>query len=119
MEEEKSTGTETPGAGGTEEKTSEARFESQLRDIGSKLDQFAEKASKASGEMKVKYDEQMVELKKGMDQAGTKLKEFQTTGGAAWGELRVGLETAFKALKESVQNAMVKLKEEEDKQKPE
>ncbi len=95
-----------------EKKKAEANFESQMKDLGAKLDQLSEKVGKTAGEIKVQYKEQVEELKKGFDVAGERLKELKGTGGDAWGELKVGFEKAFHALKESFNAASSKFKDE-------
>jgi hypothetical protein len=102
-----------------EKQKAEANFETQLKDLGAKLDKLAQKVGQTKGEIKVKYDEQVVELKKGLDVAGERLQEMKGTGGEAWGELKVGLEKAFSALRESFNAASSKFKEEGPPSPPE
>jgi len=101
-----------------EKKSYEVKLEEQLKQLAANIDKLAEKVGKTGGELRVKYNEQVDELKKGMSTANDKFTELKGTSGDAWGELKVGFEKAFEALKEAFKNASTKVNKETPETEP-
>ena len=95
-----------------EKKSYEVKLEEQLKQLASNIDKLAEKVGKSGGELRVKYNEQVEELKKNMSSANVKFTELKGTSGEAWGELKVGFEKAFEALKDAFKSASSKINTE-------
>jgi len=95
-----------------EKKSYEVRLEEQLKQLAANIDKLAEKVGKTGGELRVKYNEQVEELKKNMSSADVKFTELKGTSGEAWAELKIGFENAFNALKEAFKNASSKINTE-------
>ncbi|MBN1882385.1 MAG: hypothetical protein JW885_09445 [Deltaproteobacteria bacterium] len=92
-----------------EKKSYEVRLEEQLKQLATNIDKLAEKVGKTGGELRVKYNEQVEELKKNMSSANVKFTELKGTSGEAWAELKIGFEKAFGALKDAFKNASAKI----------
>jgi len=95
-----------------EKKSYEVKLEEQLKQLASNIDKLAEKAGKTGGELRVKYNEHVEELKKNMSSANVKFTELKGTSGEAWSEMKTGFEKAFDALKEAFKNASSKINAE-------
>jgi DNA-binding ferritin-like protein len=95
-----------------EKKSYEVRLEEQLKQLAANIDKLAERVGKTGGELRVKYNEQVEELKKNMSSANVKFTELKGTSGDAWAELKIGFENAFTALKEAFKNASAKINTE-------
>ena len=95
-----------------EKKSYEVRLEEQLKQLAASIDKLAEKVGKAGGDLRVKYNEQVNELKKNLSSANVKFTEMKGTSGEAWAEMKVGFEKAFEALKEAFKNASSKINTE-------
>jgi len=77
------------------------KIEDQLKDWGSQIDILKAKAEKSKAQVKIKYLEQIKEVRKKQKTARQKLQKLKGSGEEAWGELKVGLDKALEDLKEA------------------
>jgi len=66
-------------------------LESQLRDLSSKVDELKAKLDESKTDLKVKYADQIQELKTRKKEMEKKPSQIKETGSEAWEELKVGL----------------------------
>ncbi len=69
------------------------------------------RAQKTKAEVKMKYLEQVEELRKKQENVGAKLQEFKKTGDEAWVDLRGGIDEALDDLKQALKRAVSRFKE--------
>ena len=81
-----------------------------VRESDSKIKSLETKASKAKGETKAKYDEEIKELKAKRAQASKKLDEMGKATAGAWDSAKDGFADAYKDLHEAFAKAAAKLK---------
>jgi nucleotide-binding universal stress UspA family protein len=77
------------------------KIEDQLKDWSNQIDILRAKAEKSKAEVKIKYLEQVEELRKRQKTARQRLRELKGSGEEAWGDLKVGLDKALEDLKEA------------------
>lgn len=66
-------------------------IESQLKDLGAKIDELKARLDESKTDLKVKYADQIQVLKAGGKEFEKKAAQLKETGGEAWVELKVGL----------------------------
>ena len=83
------------------------RIETRLRQLGTRLDRLAAKATEAGMEAKIDYCKQLDHIKDKHAEVQNKLRAFRAANGQKWDNFRDGVETAwhdlenaFKALKQ-------------------
>jgi nucleotide-binding universal stress UspA family protein len=86
------------------------RVEAELREWGVQLDVFKAKAEKSKAEVKMKYLEQVQELKKKQEVARQKLNELRESGDEAWGDFKKGVEEALGEMKKALKQAASRFK---------
>ena len=99
---------EEPAAGSREHY--QEQIESKLNEWGEEVEQIRKKADKLGAEARVKYQEQIEDLRARQETARKKLEDLKRTGGEAWEDLRSGAESALDELKKGVEGAVAKLK---------
>jgi nucleotide-binding universal stress UspA family protein len=77
------------------------KMEVQLKEWGIQIDVLKAKAEKSKAEVKIKYLEQVEELRKKQKTARQRLRELKGSGEEAWGEFKVGLDKALEDLEEA------------------
>jgi hypothetical protein len=86
------------------------KIEDQLKDWSSQIDILKAKAERSKAEVKIKYLEQIEELRKRQKTTRRKLQKLKGTGEEAWGELKVGLDKALEDLKEAFDRSKSKFR---------
>ncbi len=81
-----------------------------VRETDNKIKGLETKASKASGETKAKYQEEIKELKSKRAAASKKLDEMGKATGDAWDSAKDGFADAYKDLHQSFEKAAAKFK---------
>jgi hypothetical protein len=66
------------------------------------MEELAAKADKATGQAKVKYEQQLADLRERRDAVQQKFEQVQTAGQAAWQDLKSGMDEALDELKDAV-----------------
>ncbi len=87
------------------------KMESQLKEWAVKIDLLKAKADKAKASAKVKYDEQIKELRAKQGIFEQRLQEMKGLGGEAWKEVRTGVDQALDDLRDAIKRARSKFKE--------
>ena len=98
-------------SGKSDKKTYEATAEAKMQKLGAEIDALQAKASLATADAKVKYQEQLEVLKAKRSEAKVKLDSLKDSAGNAWEEMQTGVESAWKEL----QSAFDRAKSELDK----
>ena len=88
------------------------KIEATLRDWSEEVEKLRKKADKLGAEARVKYREQIEDLRARQETAGKKLEELKRSGGEAWEDLRKGVESAIDDLKKGVEGAIGKMKKQ-------
>jgi alkyl hydroperoxide reductase subunit F len=86
------------------------KIESQLREWNTKIEVLKAKAEKLEAEARIKYFEEIKELRKKQDTIKQKLHEMRGSGGEAWEDLKGGLDQAMDDLKEGLKDALSRVK---------
>ena len=69
------------------------------------IDKLEAQAKHAEADMKLKYREQLDELKRHRAVTNAKLAELRAAGDGAWEDMRGGLESAWDAMEKAVKSA--------------
>jgi len=93
-------------------------LESQLRDLSSKIDELKAKFDESKTDFRLKYADQIQELKTRKKEMENKIAQYMETGSEAWEELKVGLadlwssfDKAFSKFREKKEEAVEDLTE--------
>jgi chromosome segregation ATPase len=70
------------------------------------IDKLQARAKEVEADARIKYDEQIAELKQQRDQAETKMKEARAASEEAWADLRAGFESAWDSVSKAFSTAM-------------
>ena len=81
-----------------EDRAVEEAVESQLSDLGARIDDLKAKLEDMKTQAKNKYKDQMVDLRAKGEDAQKKLSSLKESGGEAWEEVKVGLSQLWEAL---------------------
>lgn len=87
------------------------KIEAQLREWGPQIDLLKAKAEKSKAEIKIKYLEQVEELRKKQETVKKTLHQFRESGDEAWEDLKDGMDRALDDLKRSLKRAVSRFKE--------
>lgn len=85
-------------------------LETQLRDLSSKIDELKNKFDESKTDFRVKYADQIQELKTRKKEMEKKFAHYKETGGEAWEELKVGISDLWN----SFDRAFSKFREKKD-----
>jgi hypothetical protein len=88
------------------------KIESTLNEWSEEIERIRRKADLLGAEARVKYREQIEDLRVRQETARKKLEDLKRTGGEAWEDLRNGAEAALDELKKGVEGAVAKLKKD-------
>ncbi len=86
------------------------KVEAELKEWGLELDVFKAKVEKSKEEVKMKYLEQVQELKRQQEVLREKLNDLKESGDEAWGDFKEGVEEALKDMKEALKRAASRFK---------
>lgn len=87
-----------------EQATHLEKIKAQVRDCASEVNRLAAKASRASGETRAVYEEEVGDLQRQCDILTHKLEDVQWSE-EAWDDVKHGVEAATKSLKSAVEKA--------------
>jgi hypothetical protein len=99
---------EEPGGGSRE--LYQERIEATLQEWGGEIEKLRKRADQLGAEARVKYRDQIEDLRTRQETAGRKLEELKRAGGEAWEDLRKSAESAIEELKKGVESAAGKMK---------
>ena len=86
------------------------KTQEQLQLWQSKIDTLKAKAETLEAEQKVKYYEEIEDLRIKQQRVQTKLDEIRSASDSAWEEVKTGVELAWKELQVSVDRAVDKFR---------
>jgi DNA repair exonuclease SbcCD ATPase subunit len=86
------------------------KMEGQLKEWGIEVDVLKAKAEKSKAEVKMKYLEQIHELKSKQGAVKERLNELRESGDEAWGDFREDVEKALAEMKEALKQAALRFK---------
>ena len=107
-------GSSPQGRGSLEDKKKayQEKVETQLKEWGAKIDELKAKAEKSKADLKIKYEEQIEELRRKQEEVKGKLSEIKGSGGEAWEDLKAGVERALGDLNNAIGKAFSRFKKE-------
>jgi len=108
--EEKGEKMEVPEEKSEKRKAYQEKIEGQLKEWAAKIDELKVKAGTSKAELKIKYEEQIKDLRAKQDVLEKKLQGLKESGGEAWDELKTGVEKSLDELKESFDQTITKFK---------
>jgi nucleotide-binding universal stress UspA family protein len=91
-------------------KTYVKKMEAQLREWGTQIDILKVKAEKSKAEVKIKYLQQIEELKSKQGALKQRLGELKESGDEAWEDFKEGVDDALGDLKKSLKKAVSRFK---------
>ncbi len=74
------------------------KFEAKMESWKADLDKLKAKASEAEADQKIKYHEEIKQLKSRMDEAGKAFQNLKNAGSEAWDKARKDFESAWTEL---------------------
>jgi nucleotide-binding universal stress UspA family protein len=86
------------------------KMEAQLKEWGIQIDLLKAKAEKSKAEVKMKYLEQIQELKNKQEAAKQRLRGLRESGDEAWADFKEGVDNALSDLKKSLKKAVSRFK---------
>jgi len=86
------------------------KIEDQLKDWGNQIDLLKARAEKSKAEVKIKYLEQIQELKNKREAVKHRLHELRGSGDEAWGDFKEGVEEALGEMKKALKQAASRFK---------
>ncbi len=87
------------------------KLSAQLDFWRAKIDQLEGQARKADADARIRYNEQLEDLKAKQSAAEARLEELKTAGDDAWKDLRGGLEDAWRKMDDSTDSAVKRFKQ--------
>lgn len=87
-----------------------AKLKARLDVWNTELDQLEAKASEAGADTRIKYQEQVGNIRQQRDEAKSKLDEIKNASGDAWEHLKQGADDTWKRLEEASTKAKSDLK---------
>jgi nucleotide-binding universal stress UspA family protein len=106
----KEKGDEAAGTISKKKKIYIEKAEAELKEWGAKIDVLKAKAEKSKGEIKIKYLEQIQELRNKQEALKKKLRELRESGDEAWEDFKEGMDNALDELKKSLKRAVSRFK---------
>jgi nucleotide-binding universal stress UspA family protein len=91
-------------------KAYQKKIEGQLKEWGAKIDELMAKAETSKAELKVKYRDQIQDLRAKQEIVQRKLRELRESGEETWGGLRAGIEKSLDELKNTSDRTLSKFK---------
>lgn len=86
------------------------KIEDQLRKWGIQVDILKAKAEKSKADVKIKYLEEIQELKNKQETVKQRLHELRESGDEAWGDLKKGVEDSLGEMKKALKGAVSRFK---------
>jgi hypothetical protein len=91
-------------------KVYQEKIEAQLKEWGIQIDLLKAKAERSKAEVKIKYLEQIEELRKKQEVVKEKLHELRQSGDEAWEDFKDGLEEALDEMKKALKRGASRFK---------
>ncbi len=88
------------------------KFEAQIKELQADIDKLDAKARQSEADMKIKYQDELEQLRRKRDQLEGRLTEIKKASDDAWEELKAGAEKAYDELKFSWKSAMSRFRNE-------
>ncbi|QDV18389.1 hypothetical protein Pan153_30470 [Gimesia panareensis] len=88
-----------------------AKLQEKLDEMNAEIAKLKDKGADLKDDAKVKWNEQLDELKKRRDHVSVKLKEFNESSAEAWAGLKKDLDIAWKNLKQAYDKTKEEVKE--------
>ncbi|WP_018123164.1 hypothetical protein [Desulfovibrio oxyclinae] len=86
------------------------KMKAKLDELNAEVSRLEAKAKGAEADLRVKYDDEIKQLKERREEAKVKLAEFQQAGDSAWQDLKIGLQGAWDILDEAIKSASARFK---------
>lgn len=84
------------------------KLKAQLDEWSAEIDVLDARVRQADADLRIKYGEQVEQLRLKRDEAKLKLLELQASAGDAWQELKKGSDEAWEVIKHAVSEARKK-----------
>jgi uncharacterized coiled-coil DUF342 family protein len=81
------------------------KLKAKIDEWNAEIDKLSAQANQSQADLKLRYLEQVEELKEKRNEAGAKLEALQEAGESAWDEIKDGLEESFHVWKDSFARA--------------
>jgi chromosome segregation ATPase len=81
------------------------KLKGQLDEWNAEIDKLEARAAQATGEAKLKLEEQMTSLRRQRGEAKARLAQLQGATDDAWEQLKTGLDDAWASLKDGIDRA--------------
>jgi hypothetical protein len=91
-------------------KAYEEKLDAQIKEWSAQINLLKAKATNATADMKIDYNETIDVLQRRQEEVKKQLKELQAAGDAAWEDLKIGLEKAWFEVRVAYQDAMLRFK---------
>lgn len=88
------------------------KFDAKIEELQADIDKLDAKARQSEADMRIKYQDELEQLKAQRDLAKSRLDEIKNSSDDAWEELKAGTEKAFDELKSSWNAAKSKFSKE-------
>lgn len=88
----------------------EAKLRAQLDEWEAEINRLRAKADVAEAKARVKYHEEIEELRVQKREAEARLEELSNSGDDAWEDMKAGMESAWKNLGDAVNRATARFK---------
>ncbi len=82
------------------------KMKAQLDSWNASIEKLEAQARNAEADAKIKYREQIAELKKRREEAREKLAELREASEGAWHDLQSGIDHAWDAMEQAIKTAM-------------
>ena len=86
------------------------KFKAKLDEWNAEISKMEAKAKGAGADSKLKYEEQITEVKSRRDKARDRLKEVRESSDEAWEDLKAGADQAWKSVSDAVTEAWSRFK---------
>lgn len=86
------------------------KLKAKMDEWNAEIDKLEAKASQASADSQIKYQQQIEQLKEQRAEAERRMDELSRASGGAWEDLKAGVDGAWQALGEAIQSASSRFK---------
>lgn len=86
------------------------KFKAQIDQLNAQIDSLEAKAKEAKADARIKYEQQLDDLREKRDAARSRLDDLHSASGDAWQDLKGGFERSWSAFRDAVQQAIKQFK---------
>lgn len=86
------------------------KMKAKLDEWNAEIDRLAAKASQAQADARLKYNEEIDNLKKQREEADRRMRELQSSSEEAWNSVREGMEAAWDRMNNALKDAVSRFK---------